>query len=284
MERRTLSPAVLGAFALAGCAAQNTTDYEGESLFSMVGQVEASLDMEQGALKPAIAFMTPEGHEIALLDTEVSGEFPASFRIDVYAPPPAAVIGGVEREQPGEPGWSIGFIAAVTADHLATMHLAGVVTGSDVPEVCDDEGCTNVYEAATDENEMSGTVTVHCPPGEDAISIDPERVPACSVVERTGDPMLVSIWKDPTFAGAAVNFAVLYLDGPAPAGGLVAERFHAPEGLAAGYHLMTVGPPAPDDWALTIAPVADPEAAVVDLELQPGWSFVLAVTSGIFMP
>jgi hypothetical protein len=194
------------------------------------------------------------------------------------------VIGGSEREQQGEPGWTVGFITAVTADHLETMYLADVVTTADMPEVCDAEGCTNVYAVSAHEDDISGTVTVHCPPGEDAISIDPERVPGCSVVERTGDPMLVGIWKDPTFAGAAVNFAVLYLDGPAPAGGLVAERFHAPAGLAAGYHLMTLGPPGPGEWAYTIAPVADAEGAVVDLEIQPGWSFVLAVSTAILMP
>lgn len=284
MEGRSLSLAVIGALSMAGCAAQNTTDYEGESLFSMVGRVEAALDVEQGPLLPAIAFMTPQGYQIEYVDAEVSGEFPASFQIDVYAPPPAAVIGGEERELAGEPGWSIGFIAAVTADHLTTMHYASVVTGSDVPEVCDDDGCTTVYEAATSMHEKSGMLTVHCPPGEDPISLDPARLPACAIVERTGDPMLVATWKDPTFAGAAANYAVLYLDGPAPAGGLIATRFHAPEGLAAGYHLMTLAPPGEGGWQYTISPVADPKAAVVELEIQPGWSFALAVVASMQMP
>jgi hypothetical protein len=43
MDCRSLSTAVLGVLALARCAAQNTTDYEGESLFSMVGRVRGCM-------------------------------------------------------------------------------------------------------------------------------------------------------------------------------------------------------------------------------------------------
>jgi hypothetical protein len=107
--------------------------------------------------------------------------------------------------------------------------------------------------------------------------------PRCTVSGRSGDPWLVPNALDPMFAGAATNYAVAYLDGPAPAGSVVAQRLGAPEGLAAGYHLLRMAPWTREAGSLIFEPDPQPEDAVITLEIQPGHNFglVLATAGGL---
>ena len=248
------------ALGLAGCAAQATTEYEGESLFSMTGRVELALDASDDLI-PALAFMAPGGDEIEFVEATVSGEFPASFQLDLYAPPPAAVVDGFKYEEhPGEPRYSIGYVAAVTPDHLPRLYAAaGALTAEE--DVCDDSGCSSTIHVSTLDGNHSGTITAFCPPGASAISIT--EVLQCDVTGRTGDPMLLALLKDPMFAGAADNYAVAYLEAAAPAGGFVAQRLGAPDGLAAGYHLLRTMP-----W-ITWPETADSPHVQAEIAKQP---------------
>lgn len=229
------------AVGLAGCDAQATTEYEGNSLFSMSGRIEVALEASDDLI-PAIAFMAPGADEIRFVPAAVSGEFPANFRLDLYEPPPASVVDGFEYEEhPGEPRYTIGYIAAVTPNHLTTLYYGTSCTGTSENPVCNDEGCTGAMECKTFDASHRGTIHMFCPVGADAASITPP-LQQCEITSRSGDPMLGSLWKDPMFAGAADNYAVAYLAGAAPAGGFVARRLGAPEGLSAGYHLLRTKP------------------------------------------
>lgn len=226
---------------LSGCAAQATTDYQGDPLFSMKGRVEVPLTVTTDQpLVPAIAFTKSYAVEIRIVQAEVSGEFPANFQVDLYAPPPAAVIGGYESESiPGEPRYTIGYISAVTADHLSTLYYAQTLLGGE--ETCDDEGCVITREAKSAFTDRKGTVSIFCPHGVSDFPLS-GSAPRCTLRARTGDPMFVSFVDDPMFAGAADNYVVVYLEGPAKPGGYLSLIFGAPEGLAAGYHLLRALP------------------------------------------
>lgn len=242
-----LSCALLMA-ALGGCSAQATTDYQGDPLFTMTGRVELQLSTPaMQDLVPSLAFMAPGQSEIRFVETEVSGEFPAGFRIDLYTPPPASVINGFEYEDiPGEPRHSLGYIAAVSPDRLPVLYY-GTSLGFASEESCDATSCTVTWDAKNDDASRQGTVISQCPPpsepgGLARIELDPAVLGACHVVGRTGDPMFIAWLSDPMFAGASSEYAVLYLEGPAARDGYVAHRFGAPDGLAAGYHLLRVVP------------------------------------------
>jgi hypothetical protein len=232
---------VLGALAgSSGCAPQATTDYQGDALFSMTGHVEAQLsDSSDDPLIPSIAFLTPEQDAIRFVDADVQGEFPAQFQIDLYTPPPAESVDGWAWEDlPEEPHYTIGYISAVTQEHLPVLYYSSVLASTD--EDCDDTHCDQTFDAKNIDASHSGTVTVRCPnPPPVAQPTDPfPGLGDCRVTERSGDPMFVSFLPDPMFAGAVTNYALAYLDGDAPAGGVTARLFGSPDGLSAGYHLM----------------------------------------------
>jgi hypothetical protein len=154
---------LLAAAMLAGCSAQGTTDYQGDPLFTMTGRVELQLNAATPDLVPTLAFMAPEGSEIRFIDAEVSGEFPASFRVDLYTPPPASVVNGFEYQDiPGEPRHSLGYISAVTPDRLPVLYYAVALGGEG--ESCDASGCTLTWEAKNFDASRRGTVTTRCPP------------------------------------------------------------------------------------------------------------------------
>jgi hypothetical protein len=244
----------LGALVFAGCAPQATTDYEGDAMFSLTGRVELTLE-ESDDLIPALAFTSPGGFEVQFVEADVSGEFPASFQLELYAPPPASVVGGQEYEEhPGDPPYSIGYVVAVTPDHLSTLYMAGQLLGGG--EECGESTCDSEYTASTFDAAHSGTVTVTCPATHPGLDItDPL---SCELSGRSGDPMLVTVARDPMFAGAATNYVVAYLEAAAPAGGYLAHRLGAPEGLSAGYHLLRTMP------MIFVGPNPDP--ALVEAE------------------
>ena len=229
---------LVAAVALGACSAQATTDYQGDPLFSMTGRIELQLSATDGsALVPAIAFNAPGEDEVRLIESEVSGEFPASFQVDLYVPPPASVLGGFPSEDmPGEPRHSIGYITAVTAEHPPLLYLASSGGGGHVD--CDADSCKQFVEVQNFDATRRGVIELAC----SSLLTFPDEGADCQVSGRQGDPMLFSWMNDPTFAGAAENYAILYLEAPAAADSYVARRFHAPAGLPAGYHLMRVLP------------------------------------------
>lgn len=74
---------------VAGCEAQVGPDYQGESLFTLQGNVVLAGDGRPDVI-PVIAFAA--GFEYAVVDATVRGDFPAQFRLDVMVPPPSGAL------------------------------------------------------------------------------------------------------------------------------------------------------------------------------------------------
>jgi hypothetical protein len=101
---------------IAGCDPQATDAYDGESLLTVRGRVELTLQRDDEAqLKPALAFQTESDAKFRLIDVSTRGAFPAELTMDVLEPPPEDAIFEMEylTEQPRV---AVGYIAAVTPD------------------------------------------------------------------------------------------------------------------------------------------------------------------------
>src|SRR5687768_1001308 len=101
MMRDVRSSLLLAAVVLAGCDRQVDSDYQGEPLLRIRGNVTIPLGLEGGDLVPAIAFNAvsskrrdqrcgndfPYDH-VQIVDVGVTGDFPSNFTLDVFDPPP----------------------------------------------------------------------------------------------------------------------------------------------------------------------------------------------------
>lgn len=124
------------ALGLAGCEAQVGPEYEGEPLMSVKGTVVLAGETA-GDLLPVIAFNTATGY--ATVNAEVSGEFPAEFRLDVVEPPPPDALYDV----PDGPGQiALGILAIASRDHSERIPRFS----SSQEEVCDEDGLTCTRE------------------------------------------------------------------------------------------------------------------------------------------
>lgn len=225
----------------AGCDAQAPSDYRGESLLTLLGNVEIPEANRGEPLVPALVFMGPNS-ELHVVDVAVKGQFPADFRIDVYEPPPRRVIesdegaSGQPESVPPRGAW--GFITAVPVGHADMFRLASLTTKQGfVP--CLVEGCHTCEEEGRCESESAWCTWEGECYRETKICPLADSPPEDCTVEHEGDPQL----KEPAwsqFAGFSQNYHVLYLEDPAPADSVIAKMVHATGPLAAGYHLIAV--------------------------------------------
>jgi hypothetical protein len=220
---RGFSLAVSCACLALACDSQATPEYLGESLLSLQGQVTIEDDRTEGTLVPALAFENSEQGRLDIVDVEVEGQFPNSFSLDVYTPPPASAF---MDGPPGEPRFALGYVTAVASDHESMVRFASGAAGQ---EFCDEEACYTETESCADDGET-------CYREERRCDLQGEN---CVVTAMSGDP---SIRDDPwrSFAGLSVNYRVLYLTSHARAGSEVAHEFAGGAALAAGYNLIAV--------------------------------------------
>lgn len=219
------------ACALLGCDRQAPADYSGEPLLSMRGRVELALEHPaEASLVPALAFRNHESSELRIVDVEVSGEFPAEFALDVYLPPPPSAFVAIS-EHVDEPEVALGYIAAVTPDHPATIRFAG-------GEQSGGGGATDgeqvsIAEWCTADGDECYRETTTCP------SVDSPREECETSGE--GDPALK---QDPWehFAGLSENYAVVYLSKAVPADSYTSYLLGGDGPLARGYHLLKLEP------------------------------------------
>jgi hypothetical protein len=129
------------ALGLFGCDAQVGPDYAGEPLLSVRGQVV--LAGENAAdVTPVIAFNTATGY--AVVNAEVSGEFPAEFRLDVVEPPPPDALYDYTD---GTGRIAFGILAVASRGHSQRIpHFS-----RQEEEVCSEDGqtCTRQVQKCT---------------------------------------------------------------------------------------------------------------------------------------
>ena len=235
------SAALPGLLALCACDPQASTAYNGESLLRVRGSVELTLDREyDGALQPALAFRNSEQNAFYIMDVAVRGEFPASFTLDVYEPPPDEAFIVANPHFPDEPQAAIGYITAVTDDRPDMIRF-GDMWPSVGASGCAPGPGTPPCEFTLWEQWCAGN--------DDECYVEETRCPymdapreECTVTS-TGDPALKQDrWE--SFAGLSQNYIVLYLREPAAPRSWIASVLGARDGgLDAGYHLLAVAEP-----------------------------------------
>jgi len=241
-----LTLALLGAAASAlGCDSRAGEEYQGEPLMTISGSVVVNNDLAPAELVPALAFYAASGTKTDLWihDVSVTGEFPASFTLDVFEPPPAEAL--FAPEDGVGPKVALGFIAAVSPDHPETVEIpsgGGSASCSPITEGQPELGeiCIETHEYCIDDQRQCYVETTQC----DVRYEGETRIQDCRVIEASGDPELGrSLWKH--FAGVSTRYMVVYLDGPAEPVGPLARAFPGRYSLGAGYHLLEMRPFSP---------------------------------------
>ena len=110
---------LVAAVALAGCDAQVTSSYRGESMVEIRGSIVA--EMPPGAARAALLWWTGGGAVAAPAITE--GQFPAAFKLLVYRRAPAAALFTVGAA--GEPDGPVLMAPSTATDLVACRALAG---------------------------------------------------------------------------------------------------------------------------------------------------------------
>lgn len=214
--------------ALCACDPQASPFFRGVPLLTVNGSVSIAENHTRGSLQPALAFVNYERGEVRIMEVGVQGRFPSDFRIDIFSPPDDESLMTPEGFE-GEAQFALGYITAVTADHPESYAFGGATSSAVSATSCSDQECRSTATYCTQDEKRCYKETVVCP------SMD--SPPEDCKVESEGDRGI----KDPTWrsvAGFSQNYAVVYLKRAAPAGSVVAAGFGAPQGLAAGYHLM----------------------------------------------
>lgn len=289
MNRRSIvvAHAVLTALAT-GCGPQATEEYYGEPLLRMRGQVTTSGLTIAQPITPALCFtqivpgtwnveaLPPEissafegigfgaGRTVAhVLDVEVEGSFPAEFKVNVYAPPPAAAIKPLFT---GEPPAAWGWVCAVQVEHKA---VAEAVYGTQL-RTCDPDGsCRQINIVMTESGSRYYAESFDC------LAAQAEDT-ECGVTRYGDVSMLTEMGGFEHVAAIAWDPELVYLAAPAPPGSYTAYKLGAPEGLPAGYHLRKgwvsyEDPVKQEQWSN--AQIAAHEGAVAQTNAIHGTSF-----------
>lgn len=246
---------ILAALAgLAGCSSRAGTDYKGESLMHLTGKVVLQSDTRSD-LVPALAYWpgTPT-KDFELVDVDVTGQFPASFTLDVFEPPPDGALfyaGGDARAFPEDPRIGFAYITAVPPDHAATVPQFLHEGSSSCSKVCPNgdptcaqtstQSCTQTNSWCTRDHTSCYEETSDCAP--DGTN--------CVVTQSTGDPKLKNVWAD--FGGLSENYIVIYVDHDAAAGSATAFTFGGRKPMSRGYHLVQVRELSAEENAAAVA-------------------------------
>mgnify|MGYP001828356333 CR=1 FL=1 len=123
-----LTLTLLPLLALSACDAQVDPDYPGEPIASLVGTVTNEMQ-SRTATDPVVGLLwinelTPGGPDTAFGETvAVSGQFPADFTLDVYAPPPPEALNDLSAggQRPEESRVGTAAIAVVDGQAVAAF-------------------------------------------------------------------------------------------------------------------------------------------------------------------
>jgi hypothetical protein len=253
----SLTACVVGMIVGTACGRQVDTEYLGEPLLSLRGQVLSSSLTTNGEPQatPALCFRhlsyhdgfvvnkeiipadirekfgdlsRPAGRDIDMniVDVESRGDFPAEFAVDVFVPPDPQVVRPLRT---GEPLSALGTICAVTPEHPDFVQQFDNSGYSECPE---EGGCNGANIRMTADGSRFYIERFTCPEG--------AAGPSECAVTREGDASLrreSGGWE--SIVAINSDIQILYLAEPAPKGSYTAYRAGSIEGLPAGYHVRT---------------------------------------------
>ena len=108
----------------AACAPQVGDDYKGEPLASLRGVVLNQLDRSVGPLEAVLVWANGSGEPDTITGDRVAveGDFPASFRLDMYQPPEEAALNDftIGGEYPEESRIGVAYITALPEGYELT--------------------------------------------------------------------------------------------------------------------------------------------------------------------
>lgn len=237
----------------AACAPQANDEYLGEPLLQMRGSVSTAALTTTQPIVPALCFFEeiapswlsldifpPEiqaaldnsksaapNAQLHVVDVQAHGQFPAAFKVDVYAPPPDAAIKPLFS---GEPRAAWGSVCAVQADHEPIATGIGSAGDFRCDNPVSDGACLFTTALRTADGSRYYYEQLDCP-NYDAASDQCQR--------RSGgdETLLTETAGFEDVVAIAQNAELVYLAEAAPAGSYTAYRLGAPDGLSAGYHL-----------------------------------------------
>lgn len=191
------------------------------------------------------------------MEVAVSGDFPSSFQLDLFDPPPEEAL---RRYEPGGPEVAAGSITALTPDHpdAVLIRANSQETYDDWPLVsprpCEGTSGTPAASGPPAASETTCMVQHACTlDGSECLSqmLECQRTgpiifySQCELQRSEGDESLLA-------AGYSTSYRVFYFAAPVEAGSLTAEIFANGDGVAAGYHLYRVefvSDPSPENRA-----------------------------------
>lgn len=235
----------------AGCDAQFSPDYTGESLLTIVGSVEIA-NGPKGKLVPALAYMNQSRGEVSIQEVAVRGQFPSDFRLDVFEPPPEDAFTNLTHQKSGEPRMAMSFISAVQEEHEDTLRQATSTTfthfsceADTCDQPCGGKGClVGRFDYCVDEDPDVPCYSeeMYCPTF-DSNQEDCELIPVSE-----GDRALKdSPWD--SFAGFSQNYLVLFLRERAAPGSVTAAMLGGENGVPRGYGLYALHAPSAEERA-----------------------------------
>lgn len=127
--------AALSVLAVTGCDAQTGDDYLGEPLADLHGVVRNEGERPPDDLRMMIVWLAEIGREdtMVIQGARLSGEFPVSFRLELYDPPPREALNDFSRggTMEGETLIGTAYFIAAAADATLTDPGSGPFGGSE---------------------------------------------------------------------------------------------------------------------------------------------------------
>ena len=231
--------------AVSGCGSQASPEYRGDALLTLTGSVHLQEGSSNDRLLPTLAFEGPYGRW-RVVETDVEGEFPASFTLRVFEPPPDEMMLDLRELGLDEPRLATAYITAARPDHETRFAIPNNVS---IYADCAGLGpCTRVrrdacsIDAERSENHDGFDPSYCYAEIRDCgyeIDYDELEVSAreCEVVETLGVEAL-AVRPEERFAGFAQRHRVVYFEGDVSADSFTARLLGLPGGASRGYHVL----------------------------------------------
>ena len=189
-----------------GCVADGAADAD-QPMFSIRGSVVASAVSINNQLVSALTFtpfLADWGHTDFIVMGEHQGQLLEQFELNIYQPPPPEALIELTR---GEPAIALGGIGIVSPEHPSRLDWERDAHGN--MRVCDDSGECGAAQANP-----------------------------CGSLSQASCLGTVVAGKNWGLHGIAGRYMVMYLDQPAPAGGIYSTFFAQGAEIPAGYSLI----------------------------------------------